>query len=212
MHPGSDVKLASGPLITKGHDMYSAIKHTIAMLAMTSTLAANTANAQTTANGPYYATPSWDQTLPANTRFVVLSNFNNQAVLDRETGLVWQRSPSLTFVAWSAISAACVNSAIGGRYGWRLPTVHELASLLDPAATTTPALPSGHPFNNLNFFDTFWTATQQEDSPPNSAVVGWNQPAFSPSAPVTIIFTYGSRTASVSRGWCVRGALQAAPQ
>jgi hypothetical protein len=26
--------------------------------------AASPANAQTTANGPYYATPSWDQTLP----------------------------------------------------------------------------------------------------------------------------------------------------
>jgi hypothetical protein len=34
-------------------------------------------------NGPYYATPSWDQTLPANTRFVVLSNFANAAMLDR---------------------------------------------------------------------------------------------------------------------------------
>src|SRR5262249_15328144 len=43
-----------------------------------------------TANGPYYAEPSWDQMLPASTRFIVLSNFNSEAVLDRETGLVWQ--------------------------------------------------------------------------------------------------------------------------
>ncbi len=40
--------------------------------------------AQTTANGPYYATPSWDQKLQCDTpatcpRFVVLSNWNNEA-------------------------------------------------------------------------------------------------------------------------------------
>src|SRR5689334_6098081 len=51
-------------------------------------------NAQTTAAGPYYATPSWDQTLPASTRFIILSNFTSEAVLDRDTGLVWERSPS----------------------------------------------------------------------------------------------------------------------
>jgi len=40
-------------------------------------LAAVPALAQATAPGPYYATPSWDQTLPANTRFIGLLNFNS---------------------------------------------------------------------------------------------------------------------------------------
>ena len=31
---------------------------------------------------------NWDQKLPASQRFVVLAAFNNQAVLDKETGLV----------------------------------------------------------------------------------------------------------------------------
>jgi hypothetical protein len=40
--------------------------------------------AQTVAAGPYYATPSWDQTLACTAsatcpRFIVLSNFNNEA-------------------------------------------------------------------------------------------------------------------------------------
>ena len=56
-------------------------------------LAVSPAAAQTTANGPYYAVPSWDQTLPAAQRFIVLANMNQEAVLDRETGLVWQRTP-----------------------------------------------------------------------------------------------------------------------
>ena len=59
---------------------------------------ANPARAQTTAVGPYYATPSWDQTVPCTTsancpRFVVLTNFSSEAVLDRETGVVDPQDP-----------------------------------------------------------------------------------------------------------------------
>ncbi|HEY2920960.1 MAG TPA: hypothetical protein VGK77_18415, partial [Candidatus Binatia bacterium] len=52
---------------------------------LTMALAASPAKAQTTAAGPYYANPSWDQQLPASTRFIVLSNWASAAVLDRET-------------------------------------------------------------------------------------------------------------------------------
>src|SRR5206468_5980589 len=44
-------------------------------------------------SGPYYATPSWDQKLVYFQRLICLTDWNNEAVLDRETGLVWQRSP-----------------------------------------------------------------------------------------------------------------------
>jgi hypothetical protein len=52
-------------------------------------IGARSEGAQTASPGPYYAWPSWDQKLAASTRFVVLSNWNNEAVLDRETGLTW---------------------------------------------------------------------------------------------------------------------------
>src|SRR5437762_1672397 len=110
--------------------------------------AANPAGAATAA-GPYYATPSWDQTMPASTRFIVLSNMNSEAVLDRESGLVWEQSPS-TSSSWLIASRHCVDLSAGGRRGWRLPTIQELLSLVDPSvALPGPNLPSGHPFNNV---------------------------------------------------------------
>src|SRR5437773_12899 len=84
-------------------------------------MADGSANGQTFQNGPYYATPSWDQQIPAAQRFVVLTNWNNEAVLDRETGLVWQRAPDLLkqhnwFFALNTCNAGTV---IGNRRGWR---------------------------------------------------------------------------------------------
>src|SRR5215813_14635404 len=93
-------------------------------------------NAQTVGAGPYYASPSWDQTLPSNTRFIVLSNMNSAAVLDRETGLVWERSPDTELHTWVGALGHCLNSHLGGRMGWRLPSINELASLVDPTVTT----------------------------------------------------------------------------
>src|SRR5437773_10715904 len=116
-----------------------------------------------TSAGPYYAEPSWDQQLQCDTqatcpRFIVLSNWidtshpsGGAAVLDRETGLVWERSPLTTTHDWPAARTACTHSrTVGGRKGWRLPSVHELASLVDPnnvdPSMLTPALSPGHPF------------------------------------------------------------------
>ncbi|HKA41023.1 MAG TPA: DUF1566 domain-containing protein [Burkholderiales bacterium] len=64
-----------------------------------------------------------------------MANWNSEAVLDRETGLVWQRSP-VGHGRWNVASSQCLLAKTGGRVGWRLPTVNELASLLDPSVTT----------------------------------------------------------------------------
>jgi Protein of unknown function (DUF1566) len=111
-------------------------------------LGAHRADAQTVAPGPYYAVPSWDMTLPAATRFIVLSNFGSAAVLDRETGLVWERSPDTTTDSWFIAQNRCNGKIVGSRKGWRLPTLQELNSLIDPTASS-PALPDGHPFSNV---------------------------------------------------------------
>jgi hypothetical protein len=74
----------------------------------------------------------WDQALSAAQRFVILPAFNSDAVLDKETGLVWEKSPQTTAVSSANVRLICANKAVGGRKGWRLPSLPELASLVDP--------------------------------------------------------------------------------
>jgi hypothetical protein len=90
---------------------------------------------------------SWSRALPAADRFVVLADFNNEAVLDRNTGLVWQRTPDPAGGWLPSASYHCLDANTGGQKGWRLPNITELTSLVDPSVTTEPTLPDGHPFN-----------------------------------------------------------------
>jgi hypothetical protein len=142
------------------------------------------ADAQTTANGPYYATPSWAQQLQRDTqatcpRFIVLSNWSSEAVLDRETGLVWERSPQTGQgagndpVDWSTARLSCAQRDVGGRVGWRLPSPAELASLEDPSMPFLALkLPAGHSFANVvGLLASYWTATADADLPADDAWV-----------------------------------------
>lgn len=80
-----------------------------------------------------------DTVQPAKERFVVLGDFLNAAVLDKETGLVWEKSPDQALYQWRDQNGfpiavrICANKIVGERRGWRLPSVVELASLIDPS-------------------------------------------------------------------------------
>jgi hypothetical protein len=155
--------------------------------------------AQTVANGPYYATPSWDQTLPVAQRFIVLSNFNQEAVLDRETGLVWERNPGVPShfnLIWVSAVGLCPQTITGGREGWRLPTLHELQSLRDPTRPIGSglALPVGHPFLGIAAVN-YWVATTLTDFPQFAFTV-----SMEAGAGITSI-----QKSTANRAWCVRG-------
>jgi hypothetical protein len=156
-------------------------------------LTASTAFSQTTANGPYYATPSWDQTLPASTRFIVLSNMASAAVLDRETGLVWEKVPRTDTLNWVSASAHCLSQETGGRKGWRLPALTELNSLVD-RSQVTPALPSGHPFTVQSSF--YWSATT---TAANAADAWLVELLFGGAGPLV------KTNPNNGLAWCVRG-------
>ena len=136
-------------------------------------------------------TMQWDKAMPASQRFVVLAAFGNDAVLDKETGLVWEKSPQSAAVSLSNARLACANKAVGGRKGWRLPALPELASLVDPAVVSPgPTLPAGHPFMAVQ--------SAHMDNPTLTWGVGFSNGA-----------ALGVSKAFDQRVWCVRGGMNA---
>ncbi len=81
-------------------------------------------------------------------------------VLDRNTGLVWERSPEKdVHRGWFSALQLCVSAKTGGQLGWRLPAIQELASLVDPTVPFPgPTLPAGHPFQNMTS-SFYWSST-----------------------------------------------------
>jgi hypothetical protein len=77
-------------------------------------------------------------------------NISDDMVLDRETGLIWARNANLPDMVkrWIGAIRYCRNLTLGNRKGWRLPSIEELSSLVDPRQGY-PALPKGHPFKNV---------------------------------------------------------------
>ena len=129
--------------------------------------------------------PAWSQILPDNERFTLVMD-SDEGVLDNETGLVWERSPSTTTMVWKYAPGHCYTKEVGGRKGWRLPTIDELASL------GYPGFPEGHPFVNVN--DNYWSSS--------SWVV--NSGSYWYFYFPTLIPSYYFETQSLYV-WCVRG-------
>ena len=93
------------------------------------------------------------------------SDGSDDIVLDKETGLMWPRNANLLGQStWFDAVTFCLNLIMGGRKGWRLPTVEELATLVDPSQSN-PALPANHPFLNVQLNDNYWSSTTEAGSP-----------------------------------------------
>jgi hypothetical protein len=135
---------------------------------------------------------AWSGTLPASRRFTIV--LNGQAVLDNETGLVWERTPGLTQHEWSSARFVCALSSTGSRRGWRVPTVSEILSLVD-TSTSNPSLPAGHPFV-MGPSIIFWTATPSTQTADYYFVMQMVSGAIS-QVPGSNFF----------RLWCVRGGV-----
>lgn len=146
-------------------------------------------------------TQTWDKVLPGETRFVILAEFNNAAVRDNETGLVWERSPSMETFSWFDARAYCITKNVGGRQGWRVPSIEEAMSLIDPSSPGGPRLPAGHPFLNI-LSAYYWSATTKADSsaPTNAWDVNFTTGGVG-----------GGTKVVVDNVWCLRGggALEA---
>ncbi|UVT20869.1 MAG: DUF1566 domain-containing protein [Nitrospira sp.] len=53
------------------------------------------------------------------------------AVLDKQTGLVWEETPDATLRTWTDATRYCASKTAGGTIGWRLPSMVELKSVQD---------------------------------------------------------------------------------
>jgi hypothetical protein len=139
--------------------------------------------------------------MPAS-RFQILEESKGEAVLDTETQLIWERSPSATETAWANASLRCALTSTGGRLGWRLPSFFELMTLVEPsplATTNKPRLPAAHPFRGVKA-DLYWTTNSQDTEPTNAYAID---------------FLRGDLTSQQKNrthaSWCVRGGTSNAP-
>jgi hypothetical protein len=146
---------------------------------------------------------SWSNKIGGANRFNVLADFNNEAVLDRETGLVWERTPVANTITLDNAISSCRVKFVGGRAGWHLPSLSQLGSLVDPATSSPPKLPSGHPFNgitNVNFF-----TTDININAPGSIISMKFDTVAHPVLGTTIFSAGGIPGIPPARAWCVRG-------
>ncbi len=154
---------------------------------------------------------------PANEskpRFEVLVEYNNLAVRDNESGLIWEKSPNTGTINFYGAWMQCARRDLHMQMGWRLPATAELTSLMDGMNSDTQQdllLPDGHPF--VGIFTApgkgYWSATQSK----NSSGVNVTPLAvyFSKSsANGNLANTVGqlAYANSVNAGvWCVKGGL-----
>lgn len=139
---------------------------------------------------------SWDKRIDnPKKRFKVLSSFDDEAVLDKETQLVWHRFPDTSgSFTWGQALSGCWGSQFGGRLGWRLATIVELHSLID--RSQLPALPAGHPFVFNPPASDVWSSTTTPGNPVTAVTIDINSG-----------FLGGVQKDGVTKlwRWCVRG-------
>ncbi len=140
---------------------------------------------------------AWDKLLTTD-RFELV--MNDEAVLDHETCLVWEQSPDTTNYIWTSALAHCFTKIVGGRHGWRAPTIEELTTLIDhtQAAPAIPAELSALTSNVQSSF--YWSSTTDAFN----SFVAWLVDSSSGIVALGGKGAGGGDSANIFV-WCVRG-------
>lgn len=129
--------------------------------------------------------PTWDKAIAATSRFKPA--LGGAALLDKETGLVWDAAPAqASYYSFATAQAHCGGLVLGGRAGWRVPSLEEMLSLAVPRP--------GAPFVYQS--DYYWTATTVAGAPASGWIADLTQ-----ATPAPLSLTKGN----TELVWCVRG-------
>ena len=96
--------------------------------------------------------------------------------------------------------STCLDKPVGGRKGWRLPSVVELTSLMD-TVNLSPSLPTGHPFTNVVPGFPYWSATTSAEFSSGAWVADFRNEGSA--------FTKDKSGFTTIHVWCVRGPMNA---
>ena len=140
-------------------------------------------------------TQNWDKNLPSASRFTILPAFNNEAVRDNNTGLVWEKAPGNVLVTWEGATIYCLTKTVGSTTGWRLPSIVELASVLDPSLPA-PFVPASIFSGVQSAF--YWSATTVAEVPAGAYLVNFG---------FRTVQEQGKQAGSTALPWCVRGPM-----
>jgi len=112
---------------------------------------------------------------PPRPRF---TDHGDDTVTDNHTKLMWTKSANLCPepLDWWDASSCCEGLTIAGYSDWRLPSLPELASLVD-RNEENPALPPGNPFTDL-IWAGYWTATSDVPDDEDAWQVWFEWPIF----------------------------------
>jgi hypothetical protein len=89
-------------------------------------------------------------------------------VTDLRTGLIWQQPMSSEQYTWDSANTYCRGLSLGGMTGFRIPSLKELMTLVDPTRVKPAIDPTGFPVTPLEWF---WTSSTR--SPLGTAAVSF---------------------------------------
>ena len=97
-----------------------------------------------------------------------LSDNKDDTIIDKATGLMWQKADSGKAMAWKQALAHCEALTTAGKSDWRLPNAKELQSIVDytraPTKTKTAAMDPLFKVTKMESY--FWTGTTHLDGGP----------------------------------------------
>jgi hypothetical protein len=125
------------------------------------------------------ADPNWNQWPLPNSQVDVAAGAPNLqsytdngdgTVTDNVTGLMWQQAVPATENAWADALAYCQTLTLAGHSDWRLPSVIELASIVDYGRKNPSIDPTYFPSTPA---DWFWSSSPLAGSSSSASPIVW---------------------------------------